>query len=295
MSSQIYRIFFLALALILAPIGQTSAVFSPMGGMGGGGDMYDDSMGGGMGNMSGGGMYGDMSGGMGGSGMGMGSMNGGMMGSGSMGSNGMPSPDLSQIENDITRSVQNVMGKGLAGLYVGLGAGYAAAHGQYYKGPETIGGNPLGFTKVSASGLQLDLYGGLGIIVAKRFYVGGELDVGYNTMKAAIVKFSQGVSVGIAGRAGPVFDDKYMAYFKLGAVMTNYRWNPWGTKSLNFFGFNIAPGLGFEMMLGSRATFRIEGDYGVAVGKKGVAQNVNATWRKIPGRFKIMVGMALKI
>ncbi len=243
--------------------------------------------------MSGGGMYGGGNNMGGGGNMGM---NSGMMGAGgSMGSNGSPSPDLSQIGQDISRTLQSAMGNGLAGLYVGLGLGYVNIHGgQYYRGPSTPGGNPLGYGKISAGGLQLSLYGGYGILVQQRFYVGGEATVGYSTAKDKNVKFSQGVNVGLSGRVGPVFDDKYLAYFKLGVNGTNYRWTPWA-KSLNFFGFDAGPGIGFEMMLGNRGTARIEFDYGIAVGKKGVSQNVNATWKKMPSKFKIMLGVGLKI
>jgi len=215
------------------------------------------------------------------------------MGSG-MGTNGGPSPDLSQISHEISQSLQNVMGKGLDGIYVGLGAGYATFNGTYYKGAPAIGQDPIGLKKLSDGGIQLALYGGYGLTVEQRFYLGGEAEVGYNTVKSRPIKFSQGVNFGISGRAGPVFSNKYLAYFKLGVNATNYRWSPWG-KSLNFFGFDVAPGLGFEMMLGTRGTLRFEGSYGIAVGKANVTQNANATWKKLPNKFKIFVGMALKV
>lgn len=144
----------------------------------------------------------------------------------------------------------------------------------------------------SGTGASGSLYFGYGW-AAKKVYGAAELDVGYgsvNTTKDTNFKLRSTFDVAIGGRFGVVLKETLLPYIRigLGAHGYNYYENKVRNKFNTFF---VAPGLGFEALIGSNFLFRIEANYSIPITLGGISKT---KVQQKPKRAFVRLGGAYK-
>jgi hypothetical protein len=143
----------------------------------------------------------------------------------------------------------------------------------------------------AGSGMGTGIYGGYGTMVSKA-YIGGELEVDYNTTltKKAPDKLRATYGVSLAGRIGMVIAGNILPYFRLGFGLDGYNYFESTTK-IKLKTFAITPGIGIEGLLGQNFLLRGEVAYSLPVTVSGISKSLV---KEKPKRAIVRVGGAYK-
>lgn len=143
----------------------------------------------------------------------------------------------------------------------------------------------------SGTGVSAGLYGGYGWAF-KKVYGSAELEVNYGSVKTTKdtnYKLRSTYDVGLAGRVGMVVKGSYLPYFRLGLGLHGYNYYI-SNKKNQFNTFFIAPGVGFEALLGS-FMMRIEAGYSIPMSTGGISKT---KIQRKPNRAYVKLGGAYK-
>lgn len=169
-------------------------------------------------------------------------------------------------------------GADFSGFYMGLAVGV------------NHNSSKIGDSSFKKTGVAPGVYMGYGTTFGK-VYAGGELDVDYSftTAKVTTYKMRSTYNAGLVGRVGGVINGAYLPYFRLGLGSHGYKYTA-GTTTKSIHVFYVAPGVGFEAMLGS-ILLRLEGGYALAMSTTGITKSSVKTK---PSRAFVKAGLAYK-
>lgn len=145
----------------------------------------------------------------------------------------------------------------------------------------------------SGTGASGGLFGGYGAAIGNKVYGAGELEVSYgsvSTTKDTAYKLKSSYDASLAGLIGVVLKDTFMPYFRLALGVHGYTYyvNKAQSKFNTMF---VAPGIGFQALLGGNFLLRLEVAYSIPVSASGISkgkvnQKPSRTFVKLGGAYK---------